>query len=334
MSDASAAVALDNELFIVADDENNILRVYRTDQRSEPVCSYDLTSFLRINPRHPEADIEAATKVGNRVYWITSHGRAANGEERPNRYRFFATTVNVQDGSVSINPVGIPCDTLVQKLVDNESMVHLRLDRATRLGARKLKKTIRRRLAPKKEGLNIEALAASPDGRTLYIGFRNPRPDGDITSRRQALIVGLDDPNEVIENGAPPSFHKPMLWDLKGLGIRSMEYSRAHSAYLVVAGPHDGKQSFSLYRWSGDETEPPTHVHRIPLQDIHLNPEALVLFGDSPNVLLLSDDGALSLSVSDVSECMEGRLRDGQYCLNKHLTDPRKRYFRGMWLEP
>ena len=31
-SDASAAVAISNDTFIVADDENNVLRVYRTGQ--------------------------------------------------------------------------------------------------------------------------------------------------------------------------------------------------------------------------------------------------------------------------------------------------------------
>ena len=55
-SDASAAVAIGEDMFIVGDDENNVLRVYRTGQAGSPVFSYDLTAFLGIDPEHPEAD--------------------------------------------------------------------------------------------------------------------------------------------------------------------------------------------------------------------------------------------------------------------------------------
>jgi len=73
-SDASAAVAIAKDMFIVADDENNVLRVYRTGEAGSPVFSYDLTGFLGIDPEHPEADIEGTTKIGSRIYWIASHG--------------------------------------------------------------------------------------------------------------------------------------------------------------------------------------------------------------------------------------------------------------------
>ena len=90
-SDASAAVTIGEDMFIVADDENNILRVYNINKPGLPVFSFDLTEFLGINPEHPEADIEGATMIGRRIYWITSHGRNKDGKMRPNRYRYFAT---------------------------------------------------------------------------------------------------------------------------------------------------------------------------------------------------------------------------------------------------
>ena len=34
----------------------------------------------------PEADIEGATRVQDRVYWITSHGANNDGEVRPSRH--------------------------------------------------------------------------------------------------------------------------------------------------------------------------------------------------------------------------------------------------------
>jgi len=199
-SDASAAVAVGEDMFIVADDENNILRVYKTAKGGLPLFSYDMTEFLDIEPEHPEADIEGATMIGPRIYWITSHGRNKDGKMRPNRYRFFATTVKVENGNVTITPVGTPCKTLIHSLVKTESMRRLRLDRATRFDATELAKKERKKLAPKEEGLNIEGLCASADGRTIYIGFRNPRPVDRVTSYTKALVVPLNNPKQLIED--------------------------------------------------------------------------------------------------------------------------------------
>ncbi|MCK4789401.1 MAG: lamin tail domain-containing protein, partial [Desulfobacteraceae bacterium] len=97
--DASAAAAISEDMFVVAHDENNVLRVYQTSRAGMPVFSYDLTAFLGIEDEHPEADIEGATMIGQRIYWITSHGRNKDGKMRPNRYRFFATEVRVITGN-------------------------------------------------------------------------------------------------------------------------------------------------------------------------------------------------------------------------------------------
>jgi hypothetical protein len=58
MCDASAAVAVGADLFVVANDEDNVLRVYRTRQAGGPVASFPIDSFLDIELEHPAADIE------------------------------------------------------------------------------------------------------------------------------------------------------------------------------------------------------------------------------------------------------------------------------------
>jgi len=334
MSDASAAVALSRKMFIVADDENNVLRVYKIESNSAPVFSYDLTSFLGIAPKHPEADIEAATMVGERIYWITSHGRNKDGKMRPNRYRFFATSVKVKDQSISISPVGTPCQTLVHELVRTESMSKLGLQGATRFSSTNLKGKERTKLAPQKQGLNIEGLCASRDGKKIYIGFRNPRPCSVATGHEQSLVVALNNPSQVIERAEAPIFGEPISWDLGGLGIRSMDYSHFYEAYFIVAGPHNGQSRFALYRWSGKKDTPPILVREIDTDKSKFAPEALVVFDNSSSFWLLSDDGSLTIDVSDASECMKGKLLKNQKCLNKHLTCPSKKCFRGMWLKP
>jgi len=328
-SDASAAVSVSEDTFVVADDENNVLRFYKTNQAGLPVFSYDLTEFLDIEPEHPEADIEGATMVGDRIYWITSHGRNRDGKIRPNRYRFFATKLAVQNQDITIRPVGTPCKTFIHRLIKTPAVRDLGLDRATRFDAINLKK-----LAPKKEGLNIEGLCASPDGKIMYIGFRNPRPVNRKTGFAEALLIPLNNAKQVIEGSQKPIFGEPILWDLKGCGIRSMEYSHFHKAYFIIAGPHNEESIFALYRWSGEKGTPPSLVQQIDTDKYNLNPEALVTFKNSAGFLILSDDGSLIIDVSDASECMEGQLRSDGKCLNKYLTNPEKKYFRGIWLKP
>lgn len=45
-SDASAAVAIGRDMIVVADDENNVLGVYRAEQGGMAVSSCDLTGFF------------------------------------------------------------------------------------------------------------------------------------------------------------------------------------------------------------------------------------------------------------------------------------------------
>ena len=69
--DASAATALDADHFIVGDDEHNVLHIYRKGM-AEPVGRVDLSDFPATK-KGKEADIEGATTIGRRIYWITSH---------------------------------------------------------------------------------------------------------------------------------------------------------------------------------------------------------------------------------------------------------------------
>jgi hypothetical protein len=334
MSDASAAVSLGDNLFVVGDNETNVLRVYRTDGGERPVSSYDVARFLEVDPNEPETNIEGATKIGDRVYWITSHGRNKDGKLRSSRFRFFATTCAVQNGVISLRPVGVPCKTLMHQMVRADTVRYLGLDQATRFDDANLKKKQRQKLAPKEQGLNIEALSASADGRLIYIGFRNPRPPAGPERSPHALVVPLENPGAVVESGAAAVFGTPILWDLGGFGLRSMEYSEYHRAYFVVAGPHDGTPRFALYRWSGQRAEVPVLLRRIDSHKSRFTPEALVPFRDSAKLLLLSDDGTVPVRISGPSECLAGRLSSDGSCLNKYLADLDKRTFRGIWIEP
>jgi len=331
-SDASAAVAVSEDMLVVADDENNILRIYETSKAGLPVTSFNMSSFLEIEPDHPEADIEAAAMIGRRIYWITSHGRNKDGKMRPNRYRFFATEVEVNERNVTLRPVGKPYKTLVHELVKTNAARRLGLDKATRFGA-ELKKKDTEKLAPKKEGLNIEGLCASADGGILYIGLRNPRPKDGRSPRAKAIVIPLLNPNLIINAGEAPVFGEPILWDLKGLGIRSMAYCRFHKAFFIIAGGPDEDVGFALYRWSGRPESPPELERELSLGKSKFTPEALIPFEKSGRLLMLSDDGSLVVKVAGAWECLQGEYRKDGTTLNKYLANPGRKTFRGIWLE-
>jgi hypothetical protein len=217
-------------------------------------------------------------------------------------------------------------------LVDSGVGRQLGLERVTRLGAWYLRGRERKKLAPKEGGLNIEGLCASPEGETLYIGLRNPPFAEPGDAKDKAILVPLDNGREVIEEEASPVFGEPILLELGGLGIRSMEYSPYYRAYLIAAGPADERAEFALYRWSGERDERPVKEYTFAQKARAFTPEALIVFGDSPKLLVLSDDGSIVVDVADASECMAGELLDGRRCLNKHLADSRKKTFTGMWL--
>jgi hypothetical protein len=267
MCDASAAVAIDRSSFVVANDEDNTLRIYDRDKpgRARTIAIDAFLTPPDEDTSGKESDLEGAARIGNRIYWISSHGRNSEGKKRPKRHRLFATDIVTKGGAPDLITVGTPYTELVTALTQ-PALASLGLKDAAKL-------------APEENGLNIEGLAATPDGR-LLIGLRSP------VLAKGAIVVPLDNPAEVIE-GRPPRLGQPILLPLDGRGIRSMDYVASRKGYLIVAGPPGPEGAFALYRWSGTAGEAPE-----TLRDLAGHPEALFLYPDDPDTLhLLSDDG-------------------------------------------
>jgi len=327
-SDASAAVAISPDLFAVADDEDNVLRVYAKTGGS-PVATFDMAAFLQTTTQFPEADVEGAARIGDRVYWITSHGRNKDGKLRPNRYRFFATEIRREADQVSLRPVGRPCKTLAAQMLGDKGLQGLGLQEAagTDLVQDAVLERTRERLAPKDEGLNIEGLCGSVEGKVLYIGFRNPIPKG------RALVVPLENPRAMVDQDAPAVFGKPLLWDLGGLGIRDMVYVEDLRGVFVIAGRHNEGGRSALYRWSGRPDEQPVRVRQdLGHENPEFTPEALVWFGPEARLMVLSDDGSREVRVAGPQECKKGEFIAGGRCLNKNLLDAGRKIFRASWV--
>lgn len=267
--DASAGVALGKDHFVVADDELNVLRIYKRGQ-SAPVGQTDLSKFLGTDP-DKESDIEGAAAIGNKIFWISSHGANKNGKVQERRRRLFATEI-VDAAVPTVRETGKPYVGLLDVLSSDPRFA--KYDLAAAAGK-----------PPKEEGaLNIEGLAATRDGK-LLIGFRNPLPE------KKALIVPIDNPEELVTSGATAKLGDPIEIKLDGRGIRSFE--RVGSSYLIIAGPIDVKGDFDLYRWSGNPKDDPEKLEHVKLTG--LNPEALFAIPDTEELQILSDDGTVDI---------------------------------------
>lgn len=326
LADASAAVFLDKQHFAVADDESNELRIYEVGMPDRPAALLALRD-LPIETKSPEADIEGTARVGDRVYWITSHGRNKDGKPRPNRYAFFSTRISARatDGLPRLEPDYKVCRTLAEQLVAFESPVHQTLAAATQFGALLGKKELKK-LAPKEKGLNIEGLCPYPANGSLLVGLRNPLLKADGGDAKQAIVVELLNPADVIDKAAPARFGRVLLWDLGERGIRGMEYAQKAGRFFILAGPTDSETTCAMYAWDGNFETAPKLVHEWSGAD-DFTPEAIAEAPDG-KFWLLSDDGTLEIEIASPAECTEGELLPNGKCPNKFLTDQNRKSFR------
>jgi hypothetical protein len=250
LCEASAGAYVNADHFLVASDETNVLRLYKRGA-SEPVGKVDLQGFIGFD----KSDLEGAAKLGERIYWISSHSFNSKGEDKRKRRVFFATTTRVVDGVLKTEGVG-----KVSDLRDG-------LAAAAQV--------------PKQE-LNVEGLAATPDGK-LLIGLRAPLRNGN------AILVPLENPAEV-SAGAQPIWGTSIEVRLEGRGIRSIDLvDGPQPQYVIMAGPkEDSEEAFKLFRWSGRgaATE---RLGNMPLEGI--KPEGMMQIPMTGKWHLASDDG-------------------------------------------
>lgn len=292
MCNASAAVSIGCNEFIVADDEDNKLRIYRRNAGLEPIQTIPLPEVFKGEIKEgdgEEIDIEGAAELDKNIYWIGSHSTNKKGKLREARHRLFAVHVESDaDKKFKMVKVGKIYSSLIDDLVKDE-----RFDKYHFIDAKNI--------APKSiGGLSIEGLAATSEG-PLMIGFRSPLVYGKIEQDRlvngKALIITLLNPSGVVQ-GEAAVFGNPIELDLGGYGVRSIEKYR-NNGYLIAAGPyHENVQSSGkdrektrLYLWSGKSGEDPIWLDQLDLAGLNIEAAYFHPVGSSDRVQLLSDDG-------------------------------------------
>ncbi|UEG50613.1 hypothetical protein LK994_03900 [Ferruginibacter lapsinanis] len=251
MADASGAASIDNDYMFVCDDETNVLRLYSRKYSGIDLYNMDITSAVGASA---ECDLEGAStsvkyNTGKRIYWIGSLGNNKSGKLKPDRDRVIATDVS-GTGATSTLSVRTYSAKFRSALISWGDTCSWNFSASSADG-----------IEPKRiDGFNIEGLTVTHGGDTGYIGFRAPCVPikGTIpnSSNRKYAIVAPVANFETLMNGTvvpvttTPIIKAPILFDLNGLGIRSIE-KVGTNLYLIVAGLYTGGGTPALYLWDG-----------------------------------------------------------------------------------
>lgn len=275
MADASSAIAIGDDKFLVVSDEKNVFQLYYRDNSGPFIDETSFASFIEIDSKKLEGDIEGSATIADITYWIGSHSRDKEGSLARNRHQLFATLIKDKTDHVVIKQVGTSYTSLLFDL----------------LSSTKFRKLTNEDLDPEPDqsksskepgAISIEGLTAWNN--SLLIGFRNPIPND------QAVLVALLNPLEVVLHGSHAEFGEFIFFNLGGRGIRSMDYWPDRQIFIIVAGAFNQKDDFAYYSWTGNRNDQPNLLQLEGIQD--LNTEALVFFDGKPNHLLaISDDG-------------------------------------------
>ena len=301
-SDGSAAVVIDNDFMVIADDEKNLLNVYARNQSGLPVKAFDYSAIADLAltdvsggvPR--EIDLEAAAKslsasTPNRSYWMGSLSNQSSAgssfNDRPNRNRIFAVDITNTGAATAVSYVG-SYKGLKNALFNWGTTYSLGLSASATPGH-----------DPKLiDGFNIEGMAFAPDNTTMYIGFRAPLEP--TTSRVNALLAPIQNFESWFGNGttATPTFGAPVLLNLNGRGIRDIG-RLAPDLYVILAGDYDdaGALPTMVYRWNGNASDAP--VLNSGFNVTGLNPEGVLPIYQAGGALnysklqIISDNGSV-----------------------------------------
>jgi hypothetical protein len=287
ISDASAAVALDDDYYIAADDEINTLNIYSRSASGLPLKTYDYTSGLNLpEPNKPEVDLEAAARSASnpaKLYWL---GSMSNGkspfDNKPNRNRLFATTISGTGAATTFTFSGY-YGNLRASLIGwgDANGYNFTASAAAGVDSKAI------------NGFAAEGMVFGPDNTTLYIGLRAPLVP--TANRTKAVIAPILNFESWFNNGAPagvPAFGSPIELNLNNRGIRDIT-RLSDGTYVIIAGNYAGDPlTGGIYKWTGYAADAPVLVTDAPVASLNMEGVIEVHTEGQPSELqVLSDMG-------------------------------------------
>ena len=297
--DASAMADVGGGCFYVADDENNILRLYNSQLSGMPLRTVNAEGFANGSE---EYDVEGATVSddGKTIYWITSLANSKKGKEKPYRNRAFSSKVSGSGAETTLTS-----GAYSEKFRD--AMIKFGDDNGWNFTA---SASYANSMIPKRiDGFNVEGLTLKTDGNgAAYIGFRAPCvPKKGVTptssNRKYAVMATVENFEQIFsgsgKSSTAPQVGAPVLFDFGGLGIRSIE--RVGDYYVIIAGLFEGGGTPKVYLWDGttNENADPITVNGGHLTEMALALENIAVGGDGhPEALTArQEDNKLYLNI-------------------------------------
>ncbi len=287
---------------LVGDNEIPSLALFRTGELSSSATRSTLRSAA--SPIYPVEDMEGMTVIrtnpgpdGKPSIWhviIGSHSRSkGKGKVMPARQVLMALQV---DGKSFTPAAAVKVN---RSLADQIRVLALANER-TPWGPI-LRESIRAKAAAPDApdiqltgaaGLNIEGLTITKSGTGLMLGLRSP-----LVERKAVLIPVLNAAAALDLHSPAPQpaqLGEPVLLDLGGRGIRSMEWDASLDRYWIAAGvAGEGTESFTLYLWTGDPAQPPQQITTPSAGACAgLEPEGLAPVGDGRSAIIVGDGSA------------------------------------------
>ncbi len=256
MSDASDGIPLDDNFFISADDELDVINVYSRANSGLPVAIWNYTTVITLpDPTKPETDIEAATTSPSNVNKKYILGSMSTGGSsfsiRPSRDCLLSTIVS-GTGSLTTFSLAGYYTSLRGYLVSWGDSYGYNFSASAAAGVDS--KSV--------SGYAAEGMVFGPDNTTLWIAFRAPMVP--VATRTNAVIAPIANFETWYNNGSPsgaPSIGTPIELDLGGRGIRDI-IRLSTGTYIIVAGNSAGSPITSaLYKWTGSATNTPIYVN-------------------------------------------------------------------------
>lgn len=292
IADASAAIAIDDDYMIIANDETNLFYVYDRKKSGLPVTTFDFNqaNYLTLTDGSTnswkEVDVEAGVKsvtTPGKIYWLGSMSNSSSFNYKPNRDRLFAVNVTGTGSATAFTHTGFYSNLRQQLITWGDANGY---DFTAAAAAGKDPKTI--------DGFNVEGMVFGPDNITLYIGFRAPLvPTG---SRTKAVIAPIANFETWFNNGAPsgnPSIGAPIELDLGGRGIRDM-IRLSNGGYIIIAGSYGDAQAGAIYTWTGVSTAAPVLIPSLGISTLNVEGALPVNISGSEatdRLQLISDNG-------------------------------------------
>ena len=271
ISDASAALPLDDNYMVIGDDEHNLLYVFNRNISGQAVKTFDFNAgnLLQLTDGSTnswkELDIEAASSNhSGRSYWLGSMSNSSSFNLKPNRDRLIATDISGTGATTSIANAGW-IQGLRAQLISWGDAHNYNFTASAAAG--KDPKTI--------DGFNAEGMVFAPDNTTMYIGLRAPLvPVANRTNAVIAPIANFETWFNAINTtssshtATSATIGAPIELDLGGRGIRDL-IVLPNGTYIIVAGSYGSASAPAIFRWTGFAADVPVELPSFDLTGLN-----------------------------------------------------------------